>query len=416
MVGLGGGATPTQARDMSLAGGAMQGDVGPTVGNATRMKNVQQGSGSAIPLLNNDPRSTYFALRFGGPQAYAKALVDQGAPSSELKALIAAGYQPGSPQYQRAAMQLANKNSYIAPTVANEGSTLFKPGSNIPFYVTAKDGMQPTIGSDGRISTSVIPGYLQGTGQIKETQAYNQGLGQARTTKDTKIDPDTGNTVGTTAADVMGLPKQGSSANSQQGAPVVTQINPVMTEIEKGNNEDWRKNVFTPAVAQGQTAKSILDSVAVLRNTDLKTGFGTKTQAEIANMLGAAGVKSAERFATSAQLFEKEGSKALLDRLATQKGSQTERDAITGRETFVRLSDTPQAKDFTLDLAQAMALQDQRKSQYFQKAANMPQVHKGKLGTISNEWSKVEGSTFDVPIGTTADGKPITMRQKYGIK
>jgi hypothetical protein len=46
----------------------------------------------------------------------------------------------------------------------------------------------------------------------------------------------------------------------------------------------------------------------------------------------------------------------------------------------------------------------------------MPQVHKGKLGTISNEWSKVEGSTFDVPIGTTADGKPITMRQKYGIK
>jgi hypothetical protein len=189
-----------------------------------------------------------------------------------------------------------------------------------------------------------------------------------------------------------------------------------MTAIETGNNEDWRKNVFAPAVAQGQTAKSILDSVAVLRNTDLKTGFGTKTQAEIANMLGAAGVKSAERFATSAQLFEKEGSKALLDRLATQKGSQTERDAITGRETFVRLSDTPQAKDFTLDLAQAMALQDQRKSQYFQKAANMPQLHKGKLGTISNEWSKVEGSTFDVPIGATADGKPITMRQKYGIK
>jgi hypothetical protein len=133
-------------------------------------------------------------------------------------------------------------------------------------------------------------------------------------------------------------------------------------------------------------------------------------------MLAAVGVKDAEKFATNAQIFQKEGSKALLDRLASQKGPQTERDAITGRETFVMLSDTPQAKDFTLDLAQAMALQDQRKSGYFQKAADMPQVHKGKLGTISTEWSKIEGSVFDMPIGRSADGKPITMRQKYGIK
>jgi hypothetical protein len=160
----------------------------------------------------------------------------------------------------------------------------------------------------------------------------------------------------------------------------------------------------------------MLDSVSILRNTNLQTGFGTETVANIANMLGAAGIKEPQKFATNAQIFQKEGSKALLNILASQKGSQTERDALTGRETFVTLADTPQAKDFTLDLAQSMALQDQRKAAYFQKASDMPQAHKGKLGTISTEWSKIEGSTFDIPIGRTPDGKPITMRQKYGIK
>jgi len=189
-----------------------------------------------------------------------------------------------------------------------------------------------------------------------------------------------------------------------------------MQAADIGLNEDWRKNVAAPVFLQGQTAQKTLDSVAVLRNTDLQTGFGAETKANIANMLAAAGVKDAEKFATNAQIFQKEGSKALLDRLASQKGPQTERDALTGRETFVTLSDTPQAKDFTLDLAQAMALQDQRKSGYFQKASNMPEVHKGKLGSISTEWSKIEGSIFDMPIGRSPDGKPITMRQKYGIK
>jgi hypothetical protein len=215
----------------------------------------------------------------------------------------------------------------------------------------------------------------------------------------------------------MGLPPTGMPTGQAPNAkPVVTKESPVMQAADIGLNEDWRKNIAAPVYLQGQTAQKTLDSVSVLRNTNLQTGFGTETKANIANMLAAVGVKDAEKFATNAQIFQKEGSKALLDRLASQKGPQTERDALTGRETFVTLSDTPQAKDFTLDLAQAMALQDQRKAGYFQKASDMPQVHKGKLGTISTEWSKIEGSVFDMPIGRSDDGKPITMRQKYGIK
>jgi hypothetical protein len=264
---------------------------------------------------------------------------------------------------------------------------------------------------------SPIAGYGPTVSGINQAEAFGTGTGKAQTTPAEAIDPLTGRTIATTQAANMGLPPMGMpTGQTPNKTPVVTKENPIMQAIEMGNNEDWRKDVFAPAKLQGQTAQKTLDSVAVLRNTNIDTGVGTETLATIAGMLGAAGVKDAQKFATDAIIFKREGSKALLNVLASQKGSQTERDAITGRETFVTLADTPQAKDFTLDLAQAMALQDQRKSAYFQKASDMPQVHKGKLGTISTEWSKIEGSVFDMPIGQSADGKPITMRQKYGIK
>jgi hypothetical protein len=52
MVGMGGGTTAPQARDMALAGGAMQGDVGPTNTNAMRMQNVQTGRKSNVDIHN----------------------------------------------------------------------------------------------------------------------------------------------------------------------------------------------------------------------------------------------------------------------------------------------------------------------------------------------------------------------------
>jgi hypothetical protein len=286
----------------------------------------------------------------------------------------------------------------------------------VPTYIAAKNGVQMTPSANGVVA-SPVPGYGSTVAGINQMEEFGKGTGRAQTTPAEAIDVNTGRTIATTQAANMGLPATGMpTSQTPKTTPVVTKESPVMQAADIGLNEDWRKNVAAPVFLQGQTAQKTLDSVAVLRNTDLQTGFGTETKLNIANMLASAGVKDAEKFATNAQIFQKEGSKALLDRLASQKGSQTERDAITGRETFVNFSDTPQAKDFTLDLAQAMALQDQRKAGYFQKASDMPQVHKGKLGTISTEWSKIEGSIFDMPIGRSADGKPITMRQKYGIK
>lgn len=374
----------------------------------------QQAQAGRMPMLNSDPQVNAMLVRNMGQQEYLKALVKQLEPTSEMKN-TGAVFSVGSPEYQQYMKDVAFKQGYVPGQIIAEGGALIPAGKSMPTYIAPKNGVQLTPSVNGVVASSVA-GYGPTVSAINQAEAFGTGLGRAQTTPAEALDSQ-GRTIATTQAANMGLPQSGVQTNQPtRTTPVVTKESPVMQAADIGLNEDWRKNVAAPVFLQGQTAQKTLDSVAVLRNTDLQTGFGTETKMNIANMLAAAGVKDAEKFATNAQIFQKEGSKALLDRLASQKGSQTERDAITGRETFVTLSDTPQAKDFTLDLAQAMALQDQRKAGYFQKASDMPQVHKGKLGTISTEWSKIEGSVFDMPISRTPDGKPITMRQKYGIK
>jgi hypothetical protein len=412
MFGVGGGTTPTQARDMSLAGGAMQGDVGPTNTNAQRMQGVQTGQASAMPIPAGMDRRTAMMQYMINPQAYATALSSHSSPTERQKN-IAALYPVGSPQYNAAMQSGLTKDFYIAPTVAGEGSTLFKPGSNIPFYVTSKDGMQPTIGSDGRISTSVIPGYLQGTGQIKQTQAYNQGLGQAQTAPATRFDVDSGRTVATTQAANMGLPTQGVGGQ-QGGQPVVTAENPVVVKAGEQLNNQWITGQFEPAIAAGEAAKGAMENVRLLKSIDLTTGFGTDAQKTAANVLASFGVKDAAKFATNAQIFESKIYEGLVDTLAKQKGPQTDKDFANLQKTYASLKNTPQANQFLLDVVEAKAMQDQRKAGYFQKAASIPEL-RSNLSAITNEWGKVSGSMFDLPI-QGKDGSTYTLAQRYGIK
>jgi hypothetical protein len=373
----------------------------------------------AMPMLFSDPRVNARFVSSLGEQEYLKLLAKTLEPTPEMKN-IAAVFGKDSSEYKTAMANVAAKSGYIASENLVPGGIALNPLTKQFVASAPKDGVQLNPIGNGQYGAREVPGFSAANANVVGSEKLATGLASMATTPEATINA-AGEKVtgGTQFSNIYGSPTpnfSGTQSAPTNVQPKVLAPSPVMQAADIGLNEDWRKNIAAPVFLQGQTAQKTLDSVSVLRNTDLQTGFGTETKVNIANMLAAVGVKDAEKFATSAQIFQKEGSKALLDRLASQKGSQTERDAITGRETFVMLSDTPQAKDFTLDLAQAMALQDQRKSGYFQKATDMPQVHKGKLGTISTEWSKIEGSVFDMPIGRSADGKPITMRQKYGIK
>jgi hypothetical protein len=411
MFGVGGGTTAPQARDMALAGGAMQGDVGPTNTNAARMTGVQSGTSSAMPIPLGMDRQTAMMQYMINPQAYATALSTHSAPAEIQKVAMAAGLQPGTPQYQAFMQGNLTKQNYIAPNIVSEGGSLVPAGASRPTFIAPKGGIQinATTGQ-----SSVLPGYAQATGTIEQSQAYGKGLGGAQTSPATRFDPETGRTVATTQAANMGLPTQGMGGAQANTQPVVTAENPVVVSAGTKLNDQWIAGELEPARLAGESAKSAIDNIRVLKNIDLKTGFGTDAQKTAASILATLGVPEAAKFATNAQIFESKVYEGLVDTLSKQKGPQTDKDFNNLQKTYAQLKNTPQANQFLLDVAEAKAMQDQRKSGYYQKAASMPQV-RSNLSAITNEWGKIAGSIFEVPL-TDRSGNTYTLAQRYGIK
>jgi hypothetical protein len=403
MFGLGGEVAPTQASGMALGGGALQGDVGPTTGNATRMQGVQDGTRSALPLIGGDRKASMLLYLLGGPGAYAKALGEQAMPTGTMKELAAAA-PAGTPENQRLMQALAQKNTYIAPSYAPEGAGIILPGQNIPSSFVPKAGIQTNVTPQG-YKANAVPGYAPASASIEQAQAYGKGLGGAQTSPAERIDLATGNAVGTTQAEVMGLPTQGVAGQSNQSnQTVVTKINPVLTQSQTGLNQEFIKTDLPAITARGEIAQNGLNTLSVLKNLDFKTGWGTETKAEAAKVLGALGVKDAEKYASNAQIFQSEASKQLFETLASQKGPQTENDAKRAKSIYQSLSNTPDANQFIMDLAEAKYLQDKRQADYYNKAASIPEMQ-NNLREIHNRWNKIQGSIFDYP-----------SMQKYGIK
>jgi hypothetical protein len=213
----------------------------------------------------------------------------------------------------------------------------------------------------------------------------------------------------------MGLPTQ-VGGQPQSTKPVVTGINPIVTKAGEQLNQNWITSQLEPAQVAGLAAKSAIDNIRVLKNIDLTTGFGTEAQKNAANVLASFGIKDAAKFATNAQIFESKVYESLVDTLSKQKGPQTKADFENIQKTYANLQNTPQANQFLLDVAEAKAIEDQRKANYYQEAAAMPQV-RGNLPAITNAWQKhtEKDSLFNVPL-TDKTGRQYTLSQKYGIK
>lgn len=418
MFGLGGGVAPAQARDMALAGGAMQGDVGPTNTNAVRMNNVQAGTGPVMPIPAGMDARTAMMQYMINPQAYATALSTHSTPTEVQKIAAASGFAPGSPQYQALMRQNLMKQNYIAPTTVAPGAGLVMPGQTSPSFYASQGGIQNIPGPNGQVSAVAVPGYGQASGFIEQNQAFGRRLGEAGATPASKIDLDTGNVVGTTQADVMGLQGNPNAAQpspvAEPKAPVVTAINPIVQKAGEDINTSWIKNEYDPAKAAGDSAKNAQSNIRILKSIDLTTGFGTDAQKAAAGVLATFGIKDAAKYATNAQVFESKIYESLVKTLGDQKGPQTKEDFANIQKTYSRLQNTPQANQYLFDVAEAKAIQDQRKAGYYQKAIAMPQV-RANLPEISNQWDKISGSIFDVPL-TDRAGNTYTLAQRYGIK
>lgn len=97
--------------------------------------------------------------------------------------------------------------------------------------------------------------------------------------------------------------------------------------------------------------------------------------------------KGFESSVTSGQAFEGLMGNILAEKLAAQKGPQTDKDADRMEKTLATLKNTPKAKIFLLDSARALHSRDIEKAQFFREW----RANKGTITGAELSWQKTMG-------------------------
>jgi hypothetical protein len=150
------------------------------------------------------------------------------------------------------------------------------------------------------------------------------------------------------------------------------------------------------AAVAARTLPSIEANLATL-NKGLDTGFGTDAKAAGARVLGALGVKDAEKFATDTQTFQSNAISAVLQKQLEQKGPQTESDARRIEQIGAELGKTKDANRFILDVAREQLRRDLDQRNFYTEWKKGP--GKGSFNGAEDAWFAGEGgkSLFDRP-------------------
>lgn len=198
----------------------------------------------------------------------------------------------------------------------------------------------------------------------------------------------------------------GAAAPAQPAAPpgaIVTGLSPRQKTVEETlvkGNDAWIKSSYEPALSAGSAANSMLDNLNTARLGLRKIGDGTgwtaEAQKKAAEILGALGVQNASEKATGYQQFQQAAMTQVNTVLNIAKGPQTDQDARRAQETFVGLGKTPQANQFLIDYAQAVAERDKRRADFYRQAYPIAQKQ-GDLNAVDRSWSKVDRSVWESP-------------------
>lgn len=165
-----------------------------------------------------------------------------------------------------------------------------------------------------------------------------------------------------------------------------------------------------------KTIPSIQSNLAIL-DKGFDTGFGTETQAAGAKVLGALGVKDAEKYATNAQTFSANATQAILQKQLEQKGPQTESDAQRITQIGAQLGNTKEANKILLTVAQEQLKRDVEQRNFYDKWWKANKTYDG----AEDAWYEGDGgkSLFDRPalkdFGKQAD-KRKPLDQIFGGK
>jgi hypothetical protein len=163
---------------------------------------------------------------------------------------------------------------------------------------------------------------------------------------------------------------------------------------EKAESADYGKflvkqfeNVTKSADLAQKSMPSIESNLNIL-DKGFDTGFGTETKAAGAKVLGALGVKDAEKYATDSQSFLSNANNAVLQKQLEQKGPQTEADAQRITQTGAQLGNTKDANKFVLSVAKAQLQRDIDQRNFY---ADWRKTHK-TLDGAEDAWNAGPGS------------------------
>lgn len=392
-----GGANP------QMAAGAAVGDVGPTVTNAARPAQSSKG------------------------------------PTLEQLGVLAASGVDIKPHLEL--WKQLNPEMDVLPNGMVVDKRKLTPGTSMP-NVNQSNGLATQIqpGPNGTFTQTAVPGALDLLGKVEDIkQRSNANYGSPVT-----ITPPGGNPRMVTPAQfsdiarggapsgfdtfgpnrerfdaavkadmekngikearfVYGNPATGEVADKgvfgkSAGAGVEVQ-SPSVTKATEGLNENWIKQSFNPAIEQGRAATSQIANLDALKNIDMKTGWSTEAKAAAANVLTGLGIapKNAELYATKAQQFQSVAMTKLWETLNNAKGPQTEGDANRAKATFAQLGNTPEANQFIVDFARAVANREKRRADFYNEALPVAR-QMGDLTAIDRSWSKIDGSIWNDPV------------------
>ena len=308
--------------------------------------------------------------------------------------------------------------------------------------VRATAGFEQEQGERAMGVVASITGQIDGLPQAERAQAFSTLLAQAGendpslgiTQEDLVYDPER---LASIQAQVVGYKEQSgrdatlSAAALKEGnvqARHMDNLDKPPMQINVGTGEKWSMKAlaqgggtrYTDAIGFRDAAYGTLNTVQQMRAVDPETGAMRPVLGQIGGYLRDLGV-SDERLAkmkmdpNSSEKMLALANSATLDKMAAQKGPQTESDMLVIRATVARMGNTPEAFEFLLNAQESNALQQIARTDYIEERVTAfgRQDDRARTGLpvaeAERDWTKLWGKTPRILQGT--HGEPMFYHQ-----
>ncbi len=192
-----------------------------------------------------------------------------------------------------------------------------------------------------------------------------------------------------------------------------TNVNVGDKKFDQTLGELWAKD-YQKMFEDASGAQNVRDNVLAAKQlfaTGLQTGALEPAKAQVSALAQSIGIdpnKLGLPDASDAQKFNAVVMKNLLAELVAQKGPQTEGDASRALKTFAQLGNTPEANQFALDYAAAVAQRKQEMAEYVYQTGRGK--YEGDAFKAKGDWQKkINGAPLFAASPNT--GKPVTYYQ-----